>query len=118
MRCTNATLQEFQCPETRCEKYVTEGDAWVIALFVAVILVSILVEFLFWTYAHGWLLEQLVLVSGIMGLLVLTSALLFIPLKLYGSNHRAYEILWGTAFAIAVIAVMATLFTLVEILLH
>ena len=118
MRCTKATLREFQCPETKCEKYVTAGDACVIALFAAIILLSILVEFLFWTYAHGWLLEQLGLVTGVMGLLVLTSALLFIPLKLYGSNHRAYEILWGTAFAIAVIAVMATLFTLVEMLLH
>ena len=89
-----------------------------IALFFAIMLLSILVEFLFWYYAHGWLLEQLVLVTGIMGLLVLAGALLFIPFKLYGSNHRAHEILWGTAFAIAVIAAMATLFTLVEILLR
>jgi hypothetical protein len=111
-------IKESHCPETKCEKYVTEGGLCVIALFVAIILFSILVEFLFWTYAHGWLLEQLGLVTGVMGLLVLTSALLFIPLKLYGSNHRAYEILWGTAFAIAVIAIMAILFTLAEILLH
>ena len=87
-----------------------------IALFAAILLLSILVEFLFWTYARGWLLEQLVLVTGVMGLLVLTSVLLFIPLKLYGSNHKAYEILWGTDFAIVVIAAMATFFTLVEIL--
>jgi hypothetical protein len=118
MRSATATLGEFRFLETRCEKYVTVGGTCVIALFVAIILLSILVEFLFWTYAHGWLLEQLGLVTGVMGLLVLTSAVLFIPLKLYGSNHRAYEILWGTGFAIAVIAAMATVFTLAEILLH
>ncbi len=89
-----------------------------IALFAAIVILSIFIEFLFWTYAHGWLLEQLVVITGVMGFLVLTTALLFIPLKLYGSNHRAHEILWGTAFAIAVIAAMATIFTLVEILLR
>jgi hypothetical protein len=90
----------------------------VIALFVVIILLSILAEILFWHYWHHFLAEQLALVTGVIGCLVLTGAVLFIYSKLHGSNHRAYDLLWGTIFAVAVISVIAALLMLVESLLH
>jgi hypothetical protein len=90
----------------------------VIALFVAIILLSILAEILFWHYWHHFLAEQLALVTGVIGCLILTGAALFIYFKLRGSNHRAYDMLWGTIFAVAVIAAIASLLMLVESLLH
>ena|GEM_PF-3048058 len=94
------------------------GGISVIVLFVAIIILSIVAEILFWNYWHHFLAEQLALVTGVIGIVVLTGALSFIYLKLHGSSHRAYDILWGTILVVVAISVIAAFLTLVEILLH
>jgi hypothetical protein len=90
----------------------------VIVLFLAIFILSIVAEILFWTYWHHFLAEQLGLVTGVVGIFFLTGTLLFIYLKAHGSNHKAYDILWSTIFVVAVILLIAAFLTLAEILLH
>jgi hypothetical protein len=94
------------------------GGISVIVLFVAIIILSIVAEILFWNYWHRFLAEQVFLVTGVVGILGLAGTLLFIYLKRHEANHRAYDILWGTIFVVVVISLITAFLALAEILLH
>jgi hypothetical protein len=90
----------------------------VIVLFLAILILSVVAEVLFWNYWHDFLHEQISLVTGVVGIFVLTGTLLFIYLKAHGSNHRAYDILWSIIFVVITIALITAFLTVAEMLLH